>query len=92
MAAVSSSLRRSLGSGKFSGVEVDESARNDAKVFAVLDAVGATVGTLCRGEVEDANEADVAGCGCDCGGMKVNEVDGEPKPVKPPNFGAALRS
>jgi hypothetical protein len=65
---------------------------NEANVFAVLDAVDATVGLLGGKEKEDPDEmgwADVDGGNNDCEGgvANVKELDDDPNPVNPPNFG-----
>ena len=70
----------------------EESVINEANVFAVLDAVDVTVGLLGGEEREDPDEmgwADVGGGNNDCGGgdANVKELDGDPNPVNPPNFG-----
>jgi hypothetical protein len=70
---------------------LDASAMNEANVFAVLDAVDATGGIIGGKEKEDADETgwvDVGGGNGSCGGgPNVKELDGEPNPVNPPNFG-----
>lgn len=77
--------------GAAAGLLDDESAMNEANVLAVLDAVEATVGILGK-EKEDPDEtsrADVGNGNDDCEDdvVDVKEVDDEPKPVNPPNFG-----
>jgi hypothetical protein len=67
------------------------SPRNEARVFAVFEAVGATVGAA--DEAEGFASENIWDDGLlvkldegDIGGVKVKEFDGVPNPVKPPNL------
>lgn len=72
------------------GGTVEEPPRNEAKAFAVVEAVGATVGAVdgVEEEVEKWNDELLVKLEeGDNGGVKEKEPDGVPNPEKPLNLG-----
>lgn len=72
---------------------VEESPRNEAKAFAVVEAVGATVGAVDGAEEEVKKWDDellVKLEEGDNGGVKEKEPDGVPNPEKPLNLGIGV--